>query len=110
MKGRLNLPMLLFKVRLSTLIKMNSFIFLAKVSTTNFRKCQVFVERVGECRFNKVKNRQVNKFNKFVCEKQGNITWETLQSTRVIASFLQAGRHQPSLGQCSFPGSQHNPP
>ena len=31
MRGRLNLPMLLFKMGLSTLIKMDSFIFLAKL-------------------------------------------------------------------------------
>ena len=77
---------------------------------TNVRKCHVFVEKVGEFRFNKVKNRQVNKFNNLVHKKEGNITWETSQSTMVIASFSWEGRHQPSPGQCSFPGSQHSPP
>ena len=61
-------------------------------STSNFRKCQVFVEKVGEFRFNKDKNRQVNKFNNLVHKKEGNITWETSQSNRAIASSLQAGR------------------
>ena len=62
------------------------------LSTSNFRKCQVFVEKLVEFRFNKVKSRQVNKFNNLVCKKEWNITWETSQSTRVIASSLQAGR------------------
>ena len=84
------------------------------LSTSNFRKCQVFVEKVGEFRFNKVKSRQVNRFNNLVCKKEGNITWETSQSNRVIASSLQAGRqagsHPPSPGWHCFPGSQHGHP
>ena len=145
--------MLLFKVRLLTLIKIDSFIFLARcihkelvpvsiklkttlrtgkakkirtaekqllqarikcinsildnnakqrelcrsklasiLSTSNFRKCQVFVEKVGEFKFNKVKSRQVNMLNNLVCKKGGNITWVTSQSTRVINSSLQKGR------------------
>ena len=81
------------------------------LSTSNFRKCQVFVEKVGEFRFNKVKTRQVIKFNNLLCKKEGNITWETSQATRVIASSLQAGRQAPpSLGQHGFPGSQCGSP
>ena len=79
------------------------------LSTSNFRKCQVFVEKVGEFRFNKGKSRQVNKFNNLLCKKEGNITWETPQATRatrVIASSLQVGRHFPSPGQHGFPGNQ----
>ena len=81
------------------------------LSTSNFRKCQVFVEKVSEHRFNKVKNRQVNKRNNLLCKKEGNITWEASQATRAIASFCrQTGRQvPPSLGQCGFPGSQHSP-
>ena len=33
------------------------------LSTQMFRKCQDFIEKVGEIRFNEVKNRLVNKFN-----------------------------------------------
>ena len=33
------------------------------LSTQRFRECQGFVEKVGEIKFNKVKQRQVNKFN-----------------------------------------------
>ena len=80
------------------------------LSTTNYRKCQDFIEKVGEFRFHKVKNRQVIKFNNLVCKKEGNITLEAPQSTRVTVSSSQAGRYQPSLGQHCFPGSQHHPP
>ena len=44
--------------------------------------------------FNKVKNRQVNKFNNLLCKKEGNITWEASLATRAtmeVASSLQAG-------------------
>ena len=80
------------------------------LSTFNFRICQVFVDKVDKFRFNKVKSRQVNRFNNLVCKKEGNITLETSQSNRVIASSSQAGSHPPSEGQCYFPGSQCSHP
>ena len=43
------------------------------LSTQRFRECQGFVEKVGEIRFNKVKQRQLNKFNNLL-KKEGNIT------------------------------------
>ena len=70
------------------------------LSTPMFRKCQGFIEKVGEIRFNKVKSRQVNKFNNLV-KKEGNITGTSSQITTFGSS--QAGRH-------SFSGSQHSPP
>ena len=36
---------------------------------------QGFVDKVGESRFNKVKDRQIKKFQNLVNKKQGNITW-----------------------------------
>ena len=39
------------------------------LSTQRFRECQGFVEKVGEIRFNKVKHRQVNKFNNLLKKK-----------------------------------------
>ena len=58
----------------------------------NYMKCQDFIEKEGDFRFKKVKNRQVIKFNNLVCKKEGNITWEIPQSTRATASSSQAGR------------------
>ena len=38
-------------------------------------KCQQFIDKVSELRFPKIKERQVNKFNRLLLKKQGNITW-----------------------------------
>ena len=45
------------------------------ISTERLRECQGFVDKVGETRFNKVKNRQIKKFQNLVNRKEGNITW-----------------------------------
>ena len=46
----------------------------AIISTQRLRKCQDFVDKVSEIRFNKVKQRQLNKFNLLTIRKEGNIT------------------------------------
>ena len=45
------------------------------ISTDRLRECQSFIDKVGETRFNKVKNRQIKKFQNLVNKKEGNITW-----------------------------------
>ena len=70
------------------------------LSTAMFSKHQDFIEKVGEIRFIKVKNRQVNKFNNLI-RKEGNVTG-------LASNFSQADRHPP--GQHGFPGSQCSPP
>ena len=45
------------------------------ISTERLRECQGFIGKVGETRFNKVKNRQIKKFQNLVNKKEGNITW-----------------------------------
>ena len=52
------------------------------LSTSKFSRCQGFVEKVGELSFNKVKSRQVNRFNNLGHKKEGNIIWEASQATR----------------------------
>ena len=54
------------------------------LSTSNFKKCKGFVEKVSELRLNKVKSRQVKKFNNLICKKEGNITSKASQATRAI--------------------------
>ena len=44
------------------------------VLNSTMEKCKEFIEKVSELRFIKIKERQVNKFNKLI-QKQGNITW-----------------------------------
>ena len=46
----------------------------AIISTQRLRECQDFVDKVGEIRFNKVKQRQLNKLNLLTIRKEGNIT------------------------------------
>ena len=46
----------------------------AIISTQRLRECQDIINKVGEIRFNKVKQRQLNKFNLLTIRKEGNIT------------------------------------
>ena len=89
---KLNLPMFLFNIGLFTLMNMDSLMFLAKlcpnakqieqsrsklaslVLDSTMKKCQEFIDKVSELRYIKIKERQVNKFNKLI-KKQGNIIW-----------------------------------
>ena len=56
------------------------------LSAQRLRECQGFIDKVGEIRFTKVKQRQLNKFNNLLNKKEGNIT----NSPQNLAS--QAGR------------------
>ena len=73
--------------------------------TQRFRECQSFIAKLGEFRFNKVKQRQLNKFNNLQKRKE---IW--LGYLHNLALLRQAGRFPPSWGECYFPGSQHSPP
>ena len=44
------------------------------ISAQRLRECQGFIDKVGEIRFTKVKQRQLNKFNNLLNKKEGNIT------------------------------------
>ena len=44
------------------------------ISTQKLRECQDFIDKVSENRFNKVKQRQINKLNLLTIRKEGNIT------------------------------------
>ena len=47
------------------------------ISTERLRECEGFIDKVGETRYNKVKNRQIKKFQNLVNKKEGNITWSS---------------------------------
>ena len=48
-------------------------------------KCQQLIDKANEFRFLKIKERQVNKFNRLLLKKQGNITWfSTVPPMQVI--------------------------
>ena len=61
----------------------------AIISTQRLRECQDFVDKVGEIRFNKVKQRQLNKLNLLTIRKEGNIT-RSYNNTNTNNLTLQA--------------------
>ena len=63
------------------------------LSTQRLRECQGFIEKVGEFRFTKVKQRQLNKFNNLLNKMEGNITRVNSSQNLVVS---QAGRCSPS--------------
>ena len=73
------------------------------ISTERLRECQGFIDKVGEIRFTKVKQRQQNKFSILLNRKEGNITGIPTN----LAS--QAGRQGNNL-VASQAGRQANSP
>ena len=72
------------------------------ISAQRLRQCQDFVDKVGESRFNKVKQRQLNKYNLLTIRKEGNITRANNTNTNNL--IIQAG------SQVNQTTSQANPP
>ena len=76
---------------------------MAIISTQRLKECQDFVDKVSESRFNKVKQRQLNKFNLLINRKEGNITRfnntnpNNLNSQSNLSSQVsQANPHNPT--------------
>ena len=44
------------------------------ISAVTLRECQGFMNKISEIKFNKVRQRQLNKFNILINKKEGNIT------------------------------------
>ena len=61
----------------------------AIIPAQRLRECQDFVDKVGEIRFNKVKQRQLNKFNLLTIRKEGNKTRSN--NTNINNLNVQAG-------------------
>ena len=76
------------------------------ISTQRLRECQDFVDKVGEIRFNKVKQRQLNKFNLLINRKEGNITRSNNTTSNNLNS--QSG-NQVNQSNLSNQISQANP-
>ena len=77
------------------------------ISTQKLRECQDFVDKLGEIRFNKVKLRQLYKFNLLTIRKEGNITRSNNTNTNNLASLDQTNSqvNPPYQGRNhSFPG------
>ena len=58
-------------------------------------KCQQLIDRVSELRFLKVGERQINKLNRLLLKKEGNIAWLVPTSTPVNRANPQANSAKP---------------
>ena len=66
------------------------------ISAERLRECQGFIDKVGEIRFTKVKQRQLNKYNILLNKKEGNIT-RANATTNPSNLASQAGRQSSAL-------------
>ena len=62
-------------------------------------KCQQFIDKVSGLRFLKIKERQINKFNRLLLKKQGNIT----SFSTVPLANPWAGSTSPQVASTSAP-------
>ena len=81
---------------------------MAIISTQRLRECQDFVDKVGEIRFNKVKQRQLNKLNLLTIRKEGNIT-RSYNITNTNNLILQANSQVNQISS-QGPGEGSTPP
>ena len=85
------------------------------ISTERLRECQGFVDKVGEIRFNKVKLRQIKKFQNLVNKKEGNITWSSNNNNNLpqtgnnLMANRQAGTHPPPRARQQHPPGKASP-
>ena len=89
------------------------------ISQERLEQCQDFINKVSELRFNKVKQRQINKLNHLVTKKEGNITSNSNNITlnRLVQSPPNARNPTPATallppgeGDNSPPATGHPPP
>ena len=85
------------------------------ISQERLEQCQDFINKVSELRFNKVKQRQINKLNHLVTKKEGNITISNNNITinRLVQSMPNPRNPTllpPGEGDNSPPATAHPPP
>ena len=89
------------------------------ISQERLEQCQDFINKVSELRFNKVKQRQINKLNHLVTKKEGNITINSNNITlnRLVQSPPNPHNPTPATallppgeGDNSPPATAHPPP
>ena len=89
------------------------------ISQERLEQCQDFINKVSELRFNKVKQRQINKLNHLVTKKEGNITSNSNNITlnRLVQSPPNTRNPTPATallppgeGDNSPPATGHPPP
>ena len=82
----------------------------AIIPAQRLRECQDFVDKVGEIRFNKVKQRQLNKFNLLINRKEGNITRSNNTNSNTNNLTIQLGSQINHSNQINQTTTQANPP
>ena len=83
------------------------------ISQKRLEQCQGFINKVSELRFNKVKQRQINKLNYLVSKKEGNITITSNNTTlnRQVQSPPRACSRNPTPATALLPpGEGDNSP
>ena len=87
------------------------------ISQERLEQCQDFINKVSELRFNKVKQRQINKLNHLVSKKEGNITSNNITLNRQVQSLPSSRNPTPATallppreGDNSPPATVHLPP
>ena len=83
------------------------------ISAERLEECQGFINKVSELRFNKVKQRQINKLNHLVSKKEGNIAIANNNITNPINRQAQfpANSYNPTLATAVLPpGEGSNSP
>ena len=76
------------------------------ISQERLEQCQHFINKVSELRFNKVKQRQINKLNHLVSKKEGNIT-----NNITLNRQSPPNSHNPTLATALLPpGEGDNSP
>ena len=76
------------------------------ISVERLEQCQGFINKVSELRFNKVKQRQINKLNHLVAKKEGNIT----NPINRLAQFSTNSRNPTLANAVLPPGEGSNSP
>ena len=76
------------------------------ISVERLEQCQGFIIKVSELRFNKVKQRQINKLNHLVAKKEGNIT----NPINRLAQFSANSRNPTPANAVLPPGEGSNSP
>ena len=76
------------------------------ISVERLEECQGFINKVSELRFNKVKQRQINKLNHLVAKKEGNIT----NPINRLAQFSTNSRNPTLANAVLPPGEGSNSP
>ena len=83
------------------------------ISQERLEQCQGFINKVNEVRFNKVKQRQINKLNHLVSKKEGNIAIASNNITNPINRQVQSppSSRNPTLATALLPpGEGDNSP